>query len=98
MPPAQGATRPWQTGWNASASGWTRYLSEPRYKLVVLRALVAKGRASRRRTEFEQLFDFLFPRKSGDTPQANKQTKRHLAHLPNELFPRIARYYWGGET
>mmetsp|Transcript_32963 Transcript_32963/g.99299 ORF Transcript_32963/g.99299 Transcript_32963/m.99299 type:complete len:99 (-) Transcript_32963:87-383(-) len=98
MPPAQGATRPVANWLERIRVGWTRYLSEPRYKLVVLRALVAKGRASRRRTEFEQLFDFLFPRKSGDTPQANKQTKRHLAHLPNELFPRIARYYWGGET
>ena len=98
MPPAQGATRPVANWLERIRHGWTRYLSEPRYKLVVLRALVAKGRASRRRTEFEQLFDFLFPRKSGDTPQANKQTKRHLAHLPNELFPRIARYYWGGET
>ena len=34
------------------AVGWARYLSEPRYKLVVLRELAARGRARRERAFF----------------------------------------------
>ena len=47
--------------------GWKRYLSGPRYKLVGLRLLVARGRAQRQHPFFgkEQLMDLLFP---GDQP------------------------------
>jgi len=77
--------------------GWTRHLAEPRYKLVVLRALAAGGRARQRRAIDVNvaLVDFLFP---GDlsSPRASKQAKRSRPHLPDELFSIIARYYWGG--
>jgi len=76
--------------------GWTRYLSLPRYKLVVLRALVARGRATRRQRADvgkEQLLDFLFP--SG---RPSKRATRHQPCLPDDLFPLVARYYWGGEA
>ena len=76
------------------ATGWTCYLSTPRYELVVLRALVARGRARRQRARFgkehvralqyARTLDFLFP---DDQPQANKP------RLPNSVFPLVARYY-----
>ena len=68
--------------------GWTKYVSEPRYKLVVLRELSARNRARREREFFgkELVLDFLFP------PRANKK------HLPNYPFSLVARYYWGGAT
>ena len=79
------------------ATGWTCYLSTPRYELVVLRALVARGRARRQRARFgkehvralqyARTLDFLFP---DDQPQANKP------RLPNSVFPLVARYYCGG--
>lgn len=67
--------------------GWTRYMSEPRYALVVLRELVVQGRARRRRELFgkKHLSRFLFP-----PPRARKP------HLPNYPFSLVARYYWGG--
>ena len=76
------------------AGGWTRYLSEPRYRLVVLRELVARNLARRRRADSgkEQLLDFLFP---GDQPR--RRARRLQQRLPDELFSIIARYYWGGE-
>jgi len=76
--------------------GWTCHLSEPRYKLVVLRALVARGQALRERTFHgkELSLDFLFPCHS--PPQGNKQAKRSRLHLPDDLFPLVARYYGGG--
>lgn len=75
--------------------GWASYMAEPRYKLVVLRALVAKGRARRQGTLHfrEQMLDFVFPGEQAP-PRANKQAKRD-PRLPNSLFPRIARYYCG---
>jgi len=77
--------------------GWTRHLSEPRYKLVVLRELVARERARRERAlpGKELVLNFLFP---GDQPppRATKQAKRG-PRLPDELFSVIARYYWCGE-
>ena len=83
-----------------------RHLSEPRYKLVALRALVAKQRAQRvRRRAFcgkELALDFLFPGgqpppQANDEPlqQAHKQTKRGH-HLPKDLFSLVLKYYWGG--
>ena len=77
--------------------GWARYLSEPRYKLVVLRELVARGRARRERAFHgnELALDFLFP--GQPCPKANKQARR-IAHLPDDLFTLIARYYWCGDV
>ena len=78
------------------SSTWTRHLSEPRYALVILRAISARGRARRERALFgeEKLLDFLFP--SDQTPpQASKRTTR-VPRLPDDLFPLVARYYWGG--
>ena len=60
--------------------GWTTYLSEPRYALVVLRELVARGRARRlegrgrrQRTrkckKQKQLLDFVFPGGRPRTPR-----------------------------
>ena len=79
--------------------GWTCYLSEPRYGLVVLRALVAEGRAERRRafSNTERLLDFLFPGKSGEQPSRAKQARRFKQRLPDDLFSLVAQYYWGGE-
>ena len=77
-------------------SGWKRYLSGPRYELVALRELVARGRARRLRafSQKEQLLDFLFP---GNQPtKPHKRAKRGLPSL-HDLFPLVARYYWGGE-
>ena len=73
--------------------GWTRHFSEPRYKLVVLRALSARGDARRKRADLgkEQLLDFLFP---GDQPR--RRARRNQPRLPDELFAIIARYYRGG--
>ena len=75
-----------------------RHLSEPRYKLVALRALVAKQRAQRvRRRAFcgkELALDFLFP--GEPQPQRNKQARRYAPRLPDEIFSIIACYYWGG--
>jgi len=72
--------------------GWTRYLSEPRYKLVVLRAMCARGLARRRRADpgEELLLDFLFP-----SDQPRRRAKRQ-PRLPDELFSIIVRCYWGG--
>ena len=69
------------------AGSWTRYLSEPRYALVVLRNIVARGRARREHGLFgkERVLDFLFP---GD---------QHSPRLPDDIFSVIARYYWCGE-
>ena len=67
-----------------------RRISAPgarRYKLAVLRALVARGRAQRRGGE-EQLLDFLFP----EQPHRRARPRQRL---PNGLFPIVARYYWG---
>mmetsp|Transcript_32964 Transcript_32964/g.99305 ORF Transcript_32964/g.99305 Transcript_32964/m.99305 type:complete len:105 (-) Transcript_32964:87-401(-) len=104
MPPAQGATRP--------VANWLERIRE-RLDALSFRAAVQVGgfagargeragkpaahriRATLRLPLSPQIWRHAA---SNDTPQANKQTKRHLAHLPNELFPRIARYYWGGET
>ena len=72
----------------SAAGGWTRHLSEPRYELVVLRSLCARGRAQRADSGKEQLLDFLFP---------SDQSPLDQPHLPDELFSIIARYYWGGE-
>mmetsp|Transcript_5427 Transcript_5427/g.16096 ORF Transcript_5427/g.16096 Transcript_5427/m.16096 type:complete len:304 (-) Transcript_5427:62-973(-) len=74
------------------AAGWTRYLSEPRYKLVVLRDLAGRGRAQRVHTFHgnELALDFLFP------GQPSSQAKR-VAHLPDDIFAIITRYYWCGE-
>ena len=81
------------------AVGWARYLSEPRYKLVVLRTLAAQARAQRvRRRAFrgkELVLDFLFPCDQSP-PKRTKQARRHQARLPDELFSIIAQYYWGG--
>ena len=77
--------------------GWSRYLSEPRYKMVVLRALVASKRARRERPNLrEKLLDFLFP---GDQPRpyVNEPEKPRQPCLPNGVFPLVVRYYWGGE-
>mmetsp|Transcript_19467 Transcript_19467/g.60956 ORF Transcript_19467/g.60956 Transcript_19467/m.60956 type:complete len:130 (-) Transcript_19467:82-471(-) len=73
-------------------SGWTCYLSEPRYNLVVLRALAARGLARRRRADpgEELLLDFLFP-----SDQPRRRAKRQ-PRLPDELFSIIVRCYWGG--
>ena len=75
--------------------GWTRYLSEPRYKFVVLQALVTRGRARRERAFHgeERVLDFLFP--APTPPQASKHAKR-LPHLPDDLLPFVTCYYWGG--
>ena len=72
------------------AGSWARYLSAPRYALVVLRELVARGRARRRPQVFlgikEQVLDWLFP--GGHS--------RGRPRLPDDVFSVIARYYWGG--
>ena len=83
-----------------SAVGWTRYLSETRYKLVVLRALVAAGRAQLRAAEDdEQLLDFLFPGPSTKrTTRASMRASGNKAQLPSDLFPLVACYYWGGQS
>ena len=75
---------------------WKRHLSEPRYALVVLRALAARGDARlpgrrlprRQRADKgkEHVLDFLFP---GDL-------RRREPRLPDDLFPLVIRYYWGG--
>lgn len=72
------------------AGSWKRHLSEPRYQLVVLKELVAGGRARRARAFHgkEQVLDLLFP---GD--RQNTRAKRHPPRLPDELFAIIARYY-----
>jgi len=76
-----------------SRVGWKNHLSEPRYKLVVLRELVARNRVRRRRADpgEEQLLDFLFP-----SDQSRRRARRHHHRLPDELFSVIAQYYWGG--
>ena len=91
--------------------GWTRYLSEPRYALVVLREQVARGQARRERAMFgrEQVLDFLFPpgEPAGEPgeelpppppPRAKRRAqRRRLPCLPKDLFPLVACYYWGGD-
>ena len=69
------------------ARGWTSYLSEPRYSLVILREQAARGLARRDRADpdKERLLDFLFP---GD---------QHSPRLTDDIFSVIARYYWCGE-
>jgi len=71
-----------------TARGWTYHLSEPRYALVSLRALAAKGLARRPRADVfnGQLLDFLFP---GDRA-------RDQPYLPDDLFSIIVEFYWGG--
>jgi len=74
--------------------GWTRHLSETRYKLVVLREIAARGRA-RREHAFdgkELVLDFLFPGHFFRSGPGDDDDPR----LPDELFAIIARYYWGG--
>ena len=93
---ARGEGRVVMAAWLAQIQqrgSWASYLSEPRYALVVLRALVARGRARRRRADSgkEQLLDFLFP---GDQPR--RRARRHQPRLPDDLFSVIAQYYFGG--
>ena len=77
------------------AVGWAVHLSAPRYALVVLRELVARGRARRQRADSgkEQLLDFLFP---GDRPR--RRAQRHQPYLPDDLVSAVARYYWSAAT
>jgi len=75
---------------------WKRHLSEPRYQLVVLRALAARGDARRERAFYgkERVLDILFP---GGRPNTRaKRANGDKLRLPDELFSLIARYYWGG--
>jgi len=89
----------------------TKCLSERRYSLVVLRALVARGRAQRRELAFfgeHPLLDFLFPAAAApepaddntardqSPPQTNKQVKRGGPRLPDDAFSVIARFYGRG--
>ena len=79
--------------WLARARGWTRYVSEPRYKLVVSREAVARGMARRKRTGpgKKHCWTTYFP-------AANQRGERRHQRLPDELFSIIiARYYWGGD-
>ena len=81
--------------------GWKIHLSEPRYQLVVLRGLLARRRARREHAFHgkELALDFLFPSPSDQPPPqatSSKQAKPGPPHLPNSLFPLVARYYWGG--
>ena len=80
------------------AGGWANYLSEPRYEMVILRALVASGRARRERAFFgkERVLDFLFPG-AQPPPQAKEQVTQDPI-LPDDLFPLVARYYWGARA
>ena len=74
-----------------TVGSWTRYHSEPRYELVVLRELVLRGRAWRQRT-FQtkaDVVEMLFP---GPARYSFPDTPR----LPDELFSIILSYYWGG--
>ena len=71
--------------------GWTRHLSETRYKLVVLREIAARGRA-RREHAFdgkELVLDFLFPGAGQPPSRGNKQARRQRARLPDERFSII---------
>ena len=80
-------------------TGWTQHLSETRYKLVVLRALAARGDATRQRAFHgkERVLDLLFPgvAASAPAPSGSRPARRHQ-RLPDELFLIIVRYYWGG--
>mmetsp|Transcript_17891 Transcript_17891/g.54488 ORF Transcript_17891/g.54488 Transcript_17891/m.54488 type:complete len:153 (-) Transcript_17891:154-612(-) len=70
--------------------GWARYdVAATRYKLVVLRAAAARGRARRQHAFYgkELVLDFLFP---------SDQSPLDQPHLPDELFSIIARFWWGG--
>ena len=75
------------------AGSWTRYISEPRYKLVVLRELTARGWARRERAfnGKEPLLDLLFP---GGRP--NTRAKRDQPRLPDDVFSVIVGGRVGG--
>ena len=75
------------------AVGWKRHLSEPEYKLVVLRELAAKGRARRERAfdGKELVLDFLFPGHFFRSGPGDDDPR-----LPDELFSFIAGYYGDG--
>ena len=74
-----------------TAIGWTSYLSEPRYALVVLRELAGRDRARRKRADAaeEQLLDFIFGAKA-------KRARPDPVRLPSDLLPLILQFYWGG--
>ena len=76
------------------SGGWRQHW-EPRYALVVLRALALRAEAQPILTDPDtaQLSGFLFP---GPRPTANSRARRQ-PRLPNALFPRIVRYYWGDD-
>ena len=65
------------------AGGWACYTSEPRYQLVLLRELTARGQARRERAFHgkEHLLDLLFP---GGRP--NTRAKRDQPRLPDDVF------------
>ena len=70
-------SHPEMAAWSAriqQAGGWARPLSQPRYALVVLRALVTRGRARRQRAfdGKERVLDFLFPR-AASAPASGSQ-------------------------
>mmetsp|Transcript_20465 Transcript_20465/g.64367 ORF Transcript_20465/g.64367 Transcript_20465/m.64367 type:complete len:295 (+) Transcript_20465:380-1264(+) len=74
-----------------TVGSWTRYHSEPRYELVVLRELVLRGRAWRQRT-FQtkaDVVEMLFPGPA-------RYSFPDMPRLPDELFSIILSYYWGG--
>ena len=80
-------------------TGWTRYLSEPRYALISLAALAAAGRARHRRASIDNnapLLNFLFPPAPSRT-RAHQHARVDRTRLPDDLFPTILRYYWGGQ-
>ena len=77
--------------------GWTRFLSEPKYQLVVLRELVARGQARRAASgDDAQLLDFLFP---GNIPRRTRSSKQAKAgpRLPDDLLPHILGFWWAGD-
>mmetsp|Transcript_7736 Transcript_7736/g.22816 ORF Transcript_7736/g.22816 Transcript_7736/m.22816 type:complete len:328 (-) Transcript_7736:37-1020(-) len=91
-------SHPEMAAWSAriqQAGGWARPLSQPRYALVVLRALVTRGRARRQRAfdGKERVLDFLFPSPGSGRP--NTRAKRNQSCLPDDVFSIIARYYGG---
>ena len=67
-----------------AAGGWTRFLSEPRFALVGLRALAAAGRAAKRGTYklSEELLDFLFPGADQPPEPAAKKKKAEELDAP----------------
>jgi len=89
----QGATRQFLQEMGRRGGTWCAYVREPRMRLVVLRALCAKGRAVGT-PRAPPLFDRLFPRPSPGGSRTTRRRARSRLFLPDAMFAIVLKFWW----